>query len=104
MSVIKCKNDDFVEVVLKSDKPVLVDFNATWCGPCRMLEPIIEELSEENDKYKFVSIDVDEAEDLAREYGIFSIPCLIVFKSGKEVNRNVGFMNKDELEKVLGDK
>ena len=104
MSVINSNSDDFESVVLKSDKPVLVDFNATWCGPCKMMEPILEELSEENDEYKFVSVDVDESENLAREYGIFSIPCLIVFKNGSEVTRNVGFINKEELENLLGDK
>ena len=103
MAVIECNTDKFDETVLKSDKPVLVDFNAKWCGPCRMMAPILEELSEENDKFKFVAVDVDDAQELAAEYGIMSIPCLIVFKDGIEVIRNVGFINKEELESMLGD-
>ena len=103
MSVIECNDDNFDSVVIKSDKPVLVDFNATWCGPCRMMGPIIEELSNENDKYKFVSVDVDEASELSEKYSISSIPCLVVIKDGKEVKRNIGFISKEDLESMLGD-
>ena len=103
MNVIECNDDNFDSIVLKSDKPVLVDFNATWCGPCRMMAPIIEELSNENDKYKFVSVDVDEASELAEKYSISSIPCLVVIKDGKEEKRNIGFISKEELESMLGD-
>ena len=92
---------DFEKEVLKSDKKVLVDFNATWCGPCRMLAPIIEEIGEERKDIKVISIDVDENEELAREYGIFSIPCLIVFANGKEINRSVGY--KDSVLEMLGE-
>jgi thioredoxin 1 len=103
MAVIECNGEKFESVVLKSEKPVLVDFNATWCGPCRMMAPVLEELSNENDKFDFVAIDVDEEQDLAAEYGVMSIPCLVVFKDGKEVIRNVGFISKEELESMLGD-
>ncbi|MBR4178553.1 MAG: thioredoxin [Bacilli bacterium] len=94
---------DFEKEVLKSDKKVLVDFNATWCGPCRMLAPIIEEIGEERKDIKVISIDVDENEELAREYGIFSIPCLIVFANGKEINRSVGYKDKDSVLEMLGE-
>ena len=94
---------NFEKEVLKSDKKVLVDFNATWCGPCRMLAPIIEEIKEERKDIKVLSIDVDDEEDLAREYGIMSIPCLIVFEKGKEINRAVGFMPKESIEEMLGE-
>ena len=94
---------DFEKEVLKSDKKVLVDFNATWCGPCRMLAPIIEQIKEERKDIKVLSIDVDEEEDLAREYGIMSIPCLIVFENGKEINRSVGFMPKEDVEELIGE-
>ncbi len=103
MSVIDCNNDKFEKEVLKSNKPVLVDFNATWCGPCRMMGPILEELSEENSDFKFVSVDVDDNEELAREFGISSIPCLVIIKDGQEVKRNIGFISKDDLESMLGD-
>ena len=103
MSIITGNNENFDEVVLKSDKKVLVDFNATWCGPCRMLAPLIEELSEERKDIQFVSVDCDENEDLAREYGVMSIPCLIVFENGKEVNRDIGFRSKEDLESMLGE-
>jgi len=104
MSVINGSKDNFEKEVLKSDKKVLVDFNATWCGPCKMMGPIIEELSEEMKDIKFVSVDVDDEDELAETYGISSIPCLVLFEDGKEVSRNVGFMPKDELENVLGGK
>ena len=104
MSVLKVTKDNFENEVLKSDKKVLVDFNATWCGPCKMMGPIIEELSEENKDVKFVSIDVDEEEELSTEYGIYTIPCLVLFEEGKEVNRSVGFIPKEELESIIGGK
>ena len=103
MGIIECNKDNFDKVVLDSKKPVLVDFNATWCGPCRMLGPILEELASENYEFVFASIDVDDEEELALEYGISSIPCLIVFKNGEEVKRNIGFINKEDLESMLGE-
>lgn len=103
MSVIECNSEEFNNVYLKSKKPILVDFNATWCGPCRMMEPILEEVSEKNKEYDFLSVDVDQNNTLASTYGIMSIPCLVVIKDGKEVKRNVGFISKEELEEFLGD-
>ena len=82
------KQEEFEAKVLKNSKPVLVDFFATWCGPCRMLTPILEQVSAENNgAFDIVKIDVDEAEDLSREFGIMSIPTLMVFKDGKLVKR-----------------
>ena len=103
MSVVEGFDNNFENEVLKSDKKVLVDFNAEWCGPCRMLKPFLEEISNEKDDIKVVSINVDEYPDVSREYGIMSIPCLILFKDGKEVKRSVGFMPKEELEDFINE-
>ncbi|MDD2445281.1 MAG: thioredoxin [Clostridia bacterium] len=89
------QSEDFKSKVLENKKPVLVDFTATWCGPCRMLTPILEQVTEENNgEFDIVKIDVDECEDLAREFGIMSIPTLIVFKDGKPIKREIGLRNK----------
>ena len=102
MSVINIKNN-FKEEVIKSTIPVLVDFNANWCGPCQRLKPIIEELSEEIHSVKFVSIDVDYERDLAEYYNIMSIPCLLYFVNGEEKNRLVGLKSKEEIKKLIGE-
>ena len=102
MEIVEVTSNSFEEEVLTSDIPVLVDFNANWCGPCRMLRPVLEKLAEEHDDVKIVSINVDNEEELSKKYGIMSIPCLIVFKDGKEVKRNVGFVSKDEVLGLLG--
>ena len=86
-------NEDFNEVIKGT---VLVDFNATWCGPCKMLKPVLEEISEER-SFKIVSVDVDNNMELAREYGVMTIPCLILFKDGKEIKRSVGLKTKDDI-------
>ena len=101
MKILELTKKEFDKEVLKSDIPVLVDFNATWCGPCRMLKPILEELSEERTDYKIVSIDVDDNQELAKEYGILSIPCLVAFNGGKEIKRNVGFVPKDSINDMM---
>lgn len=97
--MIEVKNNNLD--VLKDGK-VLVDFNATWCGPCRMLKPVIEEFSNTS-SIKVCSCDVDANEELARQYGVMSIPCLILFENGIEVKRNVGFINLDELKEFVGE-
>ena len=103
MKVIEVNKDNFEKEVLKSDKKVLVDFNAEWCGPCKMLKPIIEEFAESNDNVKVVSINIDDADELAEEYSVFSIPCLVVIEKGKEVKRNVGLISKDDIESLIGE-
>ena len=100
MSVIEITSANCESEVLKSDVPVLVDFNATWCGPCRAMKPLLDQLAAENPAYKIASIDVDEEGDLAMDYGVSSIPCLVVFKGGKEVNRSVGLIPKDAIAKL----
>lgn len=95
---IKLSTENFEKEVLKSEKPVLVDFYADWCGPCNTMAPVIEELAKELEgKVKVGKINVDENHDIAVEYNVMSIPTLIVFKNGKEEKRLVGLRNKEEL-------
>jgi len=101
MEVIKIKEEEFEEKVLKSDKKVLVDFYADWCGPCKMLSPVIEKLAEEIDDISFVKINVDDAENIARSYGVMSIPSLFVFENGEVVKNSVGFKSMDELKEFI---
>ncbi len=103
MSVVKVNSEEFEKEVLKAKSNVLVDFNADWCGPCKMLGPIIEEIAENNKDLKVVSINVDDNSDLAQKYGVMSIPCLVMFKDGEEVKRSVGFVPKEELEEFVGE-
>ena len=101
MAIQEIMSAHFEEVVLKSEKPVLVDFNATWCGPCRMLKPILEEVAEEREDVTIVGIDIDQNMDMAEEYGVFSIPCLILFKDGAEADRSVGLVPKEQVLSLL---
>jgi len=95
-------DQNFETEVLKSEKPVLVDFWAAWCGPCQMMGPIIEELAEEmGDKYKVGKLNVDENRETAAKYGIMSIPTLIIFKEGKAVKQLVGVQAKETLKEEL---
>lgn len=103
MSVLTCDNKNFHEVVLQSEIPVLVDFYADWCGPCKMMSPILEELDQEFDgKIKIVKINVDNNPELASEYGVMSIPNMIIFEGGKQKESVVGARSKQELIKYLG--
>jgi len=86
--------DEFKKEVLESKEPVLVDFYADWCGPCKMLGPVMEEISKDHKVFK---VNTDDEEELAMEYGIMSIPCVIAFKDGKEVNRSIGLVDKDTI-------
>ena len=103
MAVVEITKDNFESEVLNSDKPVLVDFNAGWCGPCKMLKPIIDELAESRSDVKFASVNIDDEDILAEDYDVYSIPCLVVFKGGKEVKRSVGLLPKAEVEKLIGE-
>ena len=97
MSVIDVKTADFEAEVLKSDKTVLVDFWAVWCGPCRMLSPVVDQVAEEHPDIKVCKVNVDEEQQLAIKYGVMSIPTLLVFKGGELVNQSVGVIPKEEV-------
>lgn len=97
MSMLTFEEKNFEEEVLKSEGKVLVDFYADWCGPCKMLSPTVDEVASENDDIKVVKIDVDESQEVAIKYQIMSIPTLVVIKNGKEVNRSVGVIDKEEI-------
>lgn len=101
MAAIQLTVDDFDKEVLNSDKPVLVDFWASWCGPCKMLLPIVEELAEEVTNAKVFKINVDEQGELAQRYKIMTIPTLLVFKNGEVVNKSVGVKSKAEILDLL---
>lgn len=89
--------DNFEQEVLKSDKKVLVDFWASWCGPCRMLSPIIDEIAKEIDKVKVGKVNVDEESDLATQFAVMSIPTLILFENGKPIKQVVGVQSKTAI-------
>lgn len=102
MAEIIISENNFEEEVLKSDKPVLVDFWATWCGPCRMLAPTIAKIAEEQEgKIKVCKLDVDECPELAAKYGISSIPTLMVFENGSVKASSVGVQAKSQIERMF---
>lgn len=101
MSVIKISKENFASEVLNADKPVLIDFYADWCGPCRMVGPIVSEIAEERSDIKVCKVNVDEQPELAAQFQIMSIPMLAVMKNGKLTNRVVGYRPKDQLEALL---
>lgn len=101
MSHIDVTSENFKQEVLQSDKPVLVDFWASWCGPCRMLGPVLEELGEEHHEIKICKVNTDDERELAISFGIDSIPCVISFKDGKQIDKSVGFVSKDKLLALL---
>ncbi len=93
--------ENFDKIVLNAKNKVILDFWASWCGPCKMLAPIIEEIANERTDITVGKVNVDEQPDLASKFGIFSIPTLIVFENGKEVNKAVGYMDKDQVLDLL---
>lgn len=97
MEILKVTSENFEEEVLKSKQTVLIDFYADWCGPCKMLSPVVDQIAEENENIKVVKINVDNAQDLAMKYQVMSIPTLVVIKEGKEINRSVGLRDKSEI-------
>ena len=102
MSIVHITKENFQSVVKESPKPVLIDFWATWCGPCKMIAPIVEEIAAERDDIIVGKIDVDQEMELAMQFGITSIPTLMVFKNGQLVNQALGAMPKAQIEALLG--
>ena len=101
MSVIKISNDNFASEVMHSDKPVLLDFYADWCGPCRMVGPIVSEIATERSDIKVGKINVDEQPELAERFQVMSIPMLAVIKNGKLTDQVVGYRPKEQIEAML---
>ena len=101
MSVLKINNENFRNEVLQSEKVVLLDFYADWCGPCRMLGPIIDEIAAENPNIKVGKVNVDENMELANQFNVVSIPLLVVIKDGEVVNKSLGVSPKEEILALL---
>lgn len=101
MSVVKITKSNFESEVLKSDKKVLLDFYADWCGPCRMVGPVVEEIANEHPEYKICKINVDEQPELAASFQVMSIPSLFVMENGKVVNQTLGAKTKTQLLEML---
>lgn len=101
MSVLHITKENFENEVLKSDRPVLLDFWAGWCGPCRMVSPIIDEIAEETTDKKVCKINVDEQPELAQAFGVMSIPTLVVMKDGEVVGQSVGVKSKEAILQML---
>ena len=101
MSLLHITKENFEAEVIRSDKPVLVDFFATWCGPCRMVGPVLEEIAEENENIKVCKIDVDQDPELAIRYGVNSIPALFVIDKGEVVSQSLGAKPKNQILAML---
>ena len=101
MSVIKINKNNFEKEIMKSEKKVLLDFYADWCGPCRMVSPLVDEIADENSQYLVGKINVDQEPELAQTFGVSSIPTLVVIKDGKIVSHSVGAMPKPQILAML---
>ena len=101
MATTVITKDNFKSEVLEHKGTVLIDFWADWCGPCRMLSPIVDEVANENPNIKVGKINVDEQQELSSQFGIMSIPTLLVFKDGKKINESIGLIPKEQIEKML---
>ena len=101
MAVVTITESNFEQEVLNSDKPVLVDFWASWCGPCKMLSPVVDEIAEATPSIKVGKVNVDEEGGLAQKFNVMSIPTLIFFKNGAELKRSVGVVSEDALKAIL---
>ena len=100
-NILNVTSENFESEVLQSDKTVLIDFYADWCGPCKILSPIVEEVAKENADVKVGKINVDSEQEIAMEYKVMSIPTLVVIKEGKEINRAIGIIEKSEILTLL---
>ena len=103
MNILKVNHENFEEEVLKSEKTVLIDFYADWCGPCKMMSPVIEAIAKENSNIKVGKINVDEEEELAIQYQVMSIPTFLIIKNGEVVDKIVGAVDKSVLEEAIGE-
>ena len=97
----KIYQEEFTQRVLKAEHPVVVDFYADWCGPCKMLSPVLERLEDEFDDFEFIKVNIDENQDLAEEFEVFSIHKVCVIKNGEIADRNVGFASEDDMREFL---
>lgn len=101
MSALKITSENFKREIMESNKPVLLDFWASWCGPCRMVSPIVDQIADENPDIKVCKVNVDEQNELASSFGVMSIPTLVALKDGKEITRTIGAVPKSSILKMF---
>ncbi|MBR1481572.1 MAG: thioredoxin [Ruminococcus sp.] len=101
MAVLEVTGSNFNQEVLQSDVPVLVDFYATWCGPCKMLRPTLEQIAADRQDVKVIAVNIEDEDELADQYEVSAIPCVVLFKNGAEADRSVGLVPRDALEAML---